>query len=338
MASQTGSEFAYPNPIRPQFLDKMDPQFVEMYNKYQAPKLQAHHVSITEYRANPQEYTASIPPGPKPTVGSITVEKIPVTRPKGEIKIQIYRPTADAVISGGFGKEEGLPAHVNYHGDVDYRLAPEYPYPTQIWDSWEAFKWVFDNASFLGIDTSRVSVGGLSAGGHLAAVVGLMARDDPTIPPLKLQLLVVPTVDARWIPSKEYPGRDLDKVPYKSYVSCEDAPCLPLARMIWFVELWLGSDHDQRMKSADEWTASPIIASSHANLAPATIFTAEFDVLLSEGEAYHAKLQEAGTPSTYKMYAGVAHPFGHWDAILNKAKEYVKDTIAVIKEAHESSN
>lgn len=127
--------------------------------------------------------------------------------------------------------------------DVDYRLAPEYPYPTQIWDSWGAFKWVFDNASFLGIDTSRVSVGGLSAGGHLAAVVALMARDDPTIPPLKLQLLVVPTVDARWIPSKEEPGHDLDKVPYKSYVSCEDAPCLPLARMIWFVELWLGSDH-----------------------------------------------------------------------------------------------
>jgi acetyl esterase/lipase len=123
---------------------------------------------------------------------------------------------------------------------VDYRLAPEYPYPAQIWDSWEALKWVFANSSKLGVDTSRVSVGGLSAGGHLAAVVALMARDDPEIPPLKLQLLVVPAVDARWIPIEG--SCDPVKVPYETYISCERAPCLPLARMVWFADLWLSSD------------------------------------------------------------------------------------------------
>lgn len=73
---------------------------------------------------------------------------------------------------------------------------------------------------------------GLSAGGHLATVVALMARDDPAIPPLKLQLIVVTAVDARWIPAPEEEGCDPDEVPYESYVSCEDAPCLPLARIV----------------------------------------------------------------------------------------------------------
>jgi len=91
---------------------------------------------------------------------------------------------------------------------------------------------------------------------------------------------------------------------------------------------------DKRTKNANEWIASPILATSHANLAPASIFTAEFDVLRSEGEVYHEKLKEAGTPSTYKMFPGVAHPFGHWEGVLDRAKEYVKDTINVLRQAH----
>jgi acetyl esterase/lipase len=66
--------------------------------------------------------------------------------------------------------------------NVDYRLAPEYPHPTPLTDSWAALKWVFENADELGIDTSRVSIGGFSAGGQLAAVVALLARDEPSMP------------------------------------------------------------------------------------------------------------------------------------------------------------
>jgi len=216
--------------------------------------------------------------------------------------------------------------------DVDYRLAPEYPYPAQVWDAWAGLKWVFANASQLGVDPSRVSVGGLSAGGHLAAVVALMARDDPNLPPLKLQLLVVPAVDARWIPIEG--SCDPEQVPYETYVSCEYGPCLPLSRMRWFADLWLGSDPGKRAKYANEWIASPILASSHANLAPASIHTAEFDVLRSEGEAYNDTLKKAGTPSEIKMYKGVAHPYAHWDGVLDKAKEYVQDTVSVLRKAH----
>lgn len=91
----------------------------------------------------------------------------------------------------------------------------------------------------LGIDTSRVSIGGLSAGGHLSSVVAILARDEPGMPPLKLQLLVVPAVDSRWTPLE---GSADPTVPYVMYKSCEFAPCLPSERLKWFSRLWLGVD------------------------------------------------------------------------------------------------
>jgi acetyl esterase/lipase len=105
-------------------------------------------------------------------------------------------------------------------------------------------KWTFASANSLGIDTSRVSVGGPSAGGHLAAVAALMARDDPEMPPLVLQLLVVPVVDVRYIPVEG--SCDPDECPYKSYISLEYAPCLPLNRMRWFSNLWIGTDPGEK--------------------------------------------------------------------------------------------
>ena len=114
---------------------------------------------------------------------------------------------------------------------------PEYPFPTQIWDAWSALKWVSVNADTLGIDRARLSVGGVSAGGHLAAVLAHLARDDEDMMPLKLQLLVVPSVDGRFIPLE---GSCDPSVPYQSYIGCEYAPCLPLHRMRWFSRTMAG--------------------------------------------------------------------------------------------------
>lgn len=82
------------------------------------------------------------------------------------------------------------------------------------------------------------------------------------------------------------------------------------------------------------WIASPILADSHAELAPASIHCAEFDVLRSEAEAYHEKLQKSGTESRIKIYKGVAHPFGHWDGELETGKEYVRDTFEALRSVH----
>ena len=79
-----------------------------------------------------------------------------------------------------------------------------------------------------------------------------------------------------------------------------------------------------------------MLASSHANLAPASIHVAEIDTLTSEGIAYHEKLLKDGTPSTLKVYRGVGHPFGHWDGELEAAKEFVQDTIEALKKVYKS--
>jgi acetyl esterase/lipase len=181
--------------------------------------------------------------------------------------VQVFVPTEEAIAKGGLKTKDGkLPAHVDYHGggfvigslksdepwcreacqevgciilNVDYRLAPDYPHPIPLLDCWAALRWTFKNADELGIDTSRVSVGGLSAGGNLAAVVALLARDDPSIPKLVLQMLTVPCVDMRFIPIE---GPCDPDVPYGSYIKNEFAPCLPLNRIRWFYNLWLGTD------------------------------------------------------------------------------------------------
>jgi hypothetical protein len=126
------------NPILPRLIDKMDPHFVELYTKYQglhsdryailglerttkekslpAPRLRADQVSIEEYRANPAKYTFPIAEGPHPRVRHSIDYKIPVHEPPGEISVEVYTPTEEAVAKGGFQTSAGLPCHVDYHG------------------------------------------------------------------------------------------------------------------------------------------------------------------------------------------------------------------------------
>lgn len=280
-----------------------------------------------------------------------------MTEPPGEIAVQVIKPTADAAAAGGLQKDGLLPAYIDFHGggfvigslstdlgfcqniaqhvgcvavNVDYRLSPEYPHPTPVTDSFDALKWVVGHAADLGIDASRLAVGGFSAGGCLAAALAIMARDDLEIPPLKLQLLVVPVLDARYAP--EEGSCDPAKVPYQSYVSLEHAPCLPLARIVWFYNLWLGTGAT-RLEKANDFRASPMVAMSHENLAPASIHSAELDPLVDEGKLYHDKLVAARTPSELKVYKGVGHPFGHWLGELPAAGDFHQNTYAALREA-----
>ncbi|EKG14059.1 hypothetical protein MPH_08801 [Macrophomina phaseolina MS6] len=105
------------NPIPSKYLDKLDPQFIEVYNTHAAFRIRADQASIEEVRANPTKYQATVPPGPTPPVASATIHKIAVDNPPGEIEAKVYIPTSESICAGGLQNAEGkLPAYVNYHG------------------------------------------------------------------------------------------------------------------------------------------------------------------------------------------------------------------------------
>ncbi len=324
-----------------------------------AHRPRADQVSYAEYRQDPEAYgiPASAVGAPFTEVGATTVHRVPVTEPGGEIEVEVYRPTQAAIDAGGLQKAGRLPLVIDFHGggfvlggleadaslcrqicqsvgcvvaNVAYRLAPDFPHPVPVTDSYAALKWAITNADTLGVDPERIAVCGLSAGACLAAVLAVAARDDRDIPPLALQVLIVPLVDARYIPVLGRP--DPAKVPYESYISCEFAPMLPVARLVWFYNLWLGTGDDRAERAAD-YRASPITAASLAGLAPATLHVAEIDPLRSEAEAYHAALEAAGTESKIKVYEAVGHPFGHWDGQLDKGKELLRDIAHALRRA-----
>ncbi|KAI0595877.1 Alpha/Beta hydrolase protein [Biscogniauxia sp. FL1348] len=351
------------NPLHPSVVDKVDPIYADIYTRYQAPRTRADQVPYEVYNKDRKKYTfpTHLVADSAPEVASNAIYRVPVSDPPGEIDVQVYLPTADAIAAGGLATDAGLlPALVNFHGggfvigglqddevlcrnvcqrvgcavvNVAYRLSPEYPHPTPVADSWDALKWVLGDAGRgLGIDAARVAVSGLSAGGCIAAALALLARDEPGTPPLALQLLIVPVIDARYVPRE---GPAPAGCPYASYRALEFAPSLPLARLSWFYNYWLGTGTDEagREARARDFRASPILAASHAGLAPASIRCAGVDPLVDEGVAYHEKLRAAGTQSKIKIYQGQGHPFGQWGGANPAAREFTQDCVNDLKEA-----
>ncbi|MEX2229207.1 MAG: alpha/beta hydrolase [Dehalococcoidia bacterium] len=173
---------------------------------------------------------------------------------------------------------------------VDYRLAPEHRYPVAVDDSYAALEWVGEHLrDIAGATNAPLIVAGDSAGGNLAAVMALRARDRNG-PHLDLQVLIYPVTDA-----------DFDR---PSYTAPENQLLLTRDAMIWFWNHYL-PDASRRT----EPDASPIRATNLAGLPPAVVLTAEHDPLRDEGEAYAARLAEAGVPVSLQRYAGQMHAF-----------------------------
>ncbi len=172
---------------------------------------------------------------------------------------------------------------------VDYRLAPEHKFPAAVDDAIAATRWIADHAQSLGIDRTRLAVGGDSAGGNLAAVVALDARDRGG-PQLAFQLLIYPATDM-----------GLDRPSHARH-----AEQLPLRRstMRWFVGHYLRSPADEA-----DWRASPLRAPSLRGLPPALVVTAGFDPLSDEGEAYARALSDAGVRVVHEHFEGQIHGF-----------------------------
>ena len=147
---------------------------------------------------------------------------------------------------------------------------------------------VIQNADELNVDPTSVSIGGLSAGGHMSAVLAHFARDEGIS--LKLQLLVVPATDMRYCPIEG--DINPDTCQYKSVVDLVDMPWGPAKREQWFLNYFIGKDPLKRERILSDWRMTPVLAPSFMGLAPAHIVTAEFDVERDEGEYYGELLQK----------------------------------------------
>ena len=196
---------------------------------------------------------------------------------------------------------------------VDYRLGPEHKFPAAVNDAIAATQWAADNASALGADPAKLCIGGDSAGGNLAAVTTLQARDNGG-PAIAFQLLIYPATDM----SMSYP----------SHAAFGDGLRLTRPLMVWSVSNYLRDGND-----ITNPRASPLLAADHSGLPPALIITAAFDPLRDEGKAYADKLSGAGVPVQYICAEGVIHGFVGMTGNVNAARRTLKFAGAVLREA-----
>jgi len=196
---------------------------------------------------------------------------------------------------------------------VDYRMAPENTYPTPGEDCYTALLWLVDHADELDIDASRIGIGGESAGGNLAAVCCMMARDRSG-PAIRHQWLDVPATDL----TLNQPS--IHEVP--------DGLLLDLSAILRYRENYLA-----RLDQDVEPFASPLLADTLQELPPAWVMSAEYDKLRDDGKVYAARLADSGVPTTYRLLEGHVHPSFAFTRVVPSAAAYERDAIAALRKA-----
>lgn len=267
-----------------------------------------------------------------PPETGVTVKEQTVAGPLGNFPIHIYTPAG----KGPF------PVMVYYHGGgfviadtktydaspralskmanaimvaVDYHLAPENPFPAAPNDAYAAYLWTLAHAREINGDPARVAVGGESAGGNLATVVSMMARDKKIAMPVH-QLLIYPVIND-----------DMNTASYKRHANAKP---LNKAMMAWFFKHYGGDPKNPY--------ALPMKAASLKGMPSATIIAAELDPLLSEGKAYADRLKKEGVAVAYKEYKGVTHEFFGMGAVVPMAKDAEQFAANALKKAFETKS
>ncbi len=284
-----------------------------------------------EARAGYQGLAGLIGPGPE--VAAVADFEVP--GPAGPIPVRWYTPEGDgphpvAVFMHGGGWVIGdLDTHDHCCRRiciesgaavmaVDYRLAPEHRWPAAVDDSWAALEWVAANAASRGGDAGRLAVVGDSAGGNLAAIMALRARNAGG-PALAHQILVYPVVDLAF-------GRP-------SYIENGEGYLLEAKSMEWFVAHYLGRDRADGGDDLVHPDIAPLAVDELGALAPALVVTAEFDPLRDQGEAYAARLGEAGVPTVIQRYDGMVHGFFQLPGVLDAGTAVIAQVAETLRQA-----
>ncbi len=231
------------------------------------------------------------------------VEELELPGPAGPMKARLYAPSHDPLpvllyLHGGGFTIGGLDTHDSLCRQwalragvavvsLDYRLAPEHPFPAAVEDTQAAMRWLSAHAHTLGLNGAKLAVGGDSAGGTLAAVAALTARDEGL--PLALQLLITPGTTAR--------------CDTESHARFAKGYLLDAEAIAWFF------NHYATDAQREDWRFAPLRADDHEGVAPACVLLAEADPLVDEGVAYADRLRAAGVPVQLELFRGVTHDF-----------------------------
>jgi acetyl esterase len=303
-----------------------------------APQIPAGPLTIQEQRdltrrLSDQNYLRfGLRPEP---VGAVTDHA--VAGDGGTITVRAYLPARTGALAGHVELHGGgwwlgsIDEHVNdaicrYRCNqagcavfaVEYRLAPEHPFPAGLDDVYTAVQWIAAHAAELGVDPRRISIGGTSAGGNLAAATALRARDAGG-PDLMFQLL-------------EVPGLDLTGASMRAALGSEELA--PVARHLNEFEAPMRL-YFQDPAEALFPLASPVRAPDLSGLPPAHIVTAEYDPLRAEGELYARRLADVGNDVTLTCYPGAIHGTGYLTGVWELARTWLQDSTLALRRAHE---
>jgi len=267
--------------------------------------------------------------GPPEAVANVQDLNIP--GPGGQIPIRIYTPQGSypfpilVYFHGGGWVICNLDTHDSVcrclaNGascivvSVDYRLAPEHKFPAAVDDAYAATRWVAENANRINGDPTRIAVGGDSAGGNLAIVVSLMAREKGG-PSLIYQLLVYPVTNPSSLDTDSYREHG------EGYILTKEA-------MEYYRDHYIGGKEELQNPYV-----SPLLAQELSGLPPALVITAEFDVLTDEAEAYADRLKKAGVPVSYTCYKGMIHAFFSLAAVVDRARDAMDEATGALRSA-----